>query len=195
MKRVETTPVTNWKQTYKFHFAWHITANESWLLLISGDSCFYKRNYMPAMWKEKTKINIETSKCAIYKQEFANKQPPQTTHVHKGVLCTQIVWTGCWAVRQGMLLKQQLGRETIWGSGCWPPTPTHKHTHTHTLEPHSYHLLGEESLMGFRGKYQTNASDSQMSKHFMPATLFPGTNVVHYATVLTVTQEVKVCCA
>lgn len=62
------------------------------------------------------------------------------------------------------------------------------------LKPHFNHLLREESLMGFRGKYQTKASDSQTADHFMPPILFPGCYVT-YATVCTVTQEGKVCWA
>lgn len=56
------------------------------------------------------------------------------------------------------------------------------------LEPHFHHLLREESLMGFRGKYQTKASDWT----------FHATHSVsngNYATMREVTREVKVCCA
>lgn len=47
--------------------------------------------------------------------------------------------------------------------------------------------------MGFRGKYQTKTSDSPTTNHFMPPILFPGCHV-KYATMCTVTQEVKVSC-
>ncbi|KAI9519865.1 hypothetical protein NQZ68_024726 [Dissostichus eleginoides] len=59
-------------------------------------------------------------------------------------------------------------------------------------EQHFHHLLREESLMGFRGKYQTEASDSQTSEHFIPPILTLG-SYMNYATMATVTQEVKVC--
>lgn len=121
-------------------------------------------NIMSFPW-QKTKIKIETS-SRICQQAYSAQAG--------------------WAVGQGMLLQQQLGWETIWGSCCWPPPPSQ-------LEPHFHHLLREESLMGFRGKYQTKTSDSQTTDHFMPPILFPGCHVNH-ATMCTDTQEVKVSC-
>lgn len=57
------------------------------------------------------------------------------------------------------------------------------------LKPHFHHLLREESLMGFRGKFQTEPSDSHTAS--IPCHPFC---YVTQAAMCTVTQEVKVCC-
>lgn len=93
--------------------------------------------------------SIGTSKCAIPQKEFANKPPPQTTNVQKAHSNT-LQW-------QAKLWDTECCRNNSWGgkpyeaSAADPPPQ---------VEPHFHHLLREESLMGFRGKYHTKARDS-----------------------------------
>lgn len=81
--------------------------------------------------------------CDFHCHSMPTSSPHQTTNVHSANSNSLHRLAGHWE------------RECCWNNS-WGKKPSEQPP----LESHFHHLLRQESLMGFRGKYQTKARDS-----------------------------------
>lgn len=101
---------------------------------------------------------------------FSNRNlPPQTTNVHKGTLDSNSLH------RQAELWNQECYFNNSWeqGNHLSSRRPPHLLPPPSHLKSHCHHLLRQESLMGFRGKYRTKVLDGPTTD-CLPLILFPG---------------------
>lgn len=138
--------------------------------------------------ERKTKLNTLTSKCATEARicqwaAHSDNKCVQRHTIHSNRLHRLAVAELC---------DRECCLNNSWGEkASEPPAAGHSPTplpFAPTLREHFHHLLREESLMGFRGKYQTKATDSPAADRFVTSILFPGC-YMNYATVYTVAQE------
>lgn len=135
--------------------------NKSWTFLIESDSCLRTPWACYDKDKKKSKINIETSKCVISQagicqrpapsdNKCASRHPLDSNSLHR--LAEQRDRECC--------LNNSWGEKPSEAPTADQPTnplssPFSSPLSSPLLEPHFHHLLRQESLMGFRGKYQS----------------------------------------